>query len=129
MPYENTSQKRGLYIIGYFMVDEILDFKGMTDAERVKCRRRFPNNAHMKRADEVDELVIVVGKRRKSRLLDKAVLISQPKADRRGRPYMALSDEMEGMLGVSGGIQRSIPPRFIRGQKYLESLRQILHYN
>jgi hypothetical protein len=35
---------------------------------------------------------------------------------------------MFDLLGVSGGIQRSIPPRFIKGENNISNLKQILKY-
>ncbi len=62
---------------------------------------------------------MVIGNKNASKLLEKAIQISEPKYDIKGRPYQAVSTSMEELLGISGSIQMSITPRFIRGeQKY-----------
>ena len=82
------------------------------------------NNSHIKSAS-LDKLVIVKGHDNSSKLLEKAVLISNKKLNKIGRGYHAVSSEMEELLGISGSIQRSIPPRFVTG-RYLENLIQLL---
>jgi len=79
----------------------------------------------VKRRNSLRDLVVVAGAG-DSRLLDKAILISQKKPDRRGRPMNALSPEMEALLGISGFIQRSIPPRFVAEQQNVRNLVALL---
>jgi hypothetical protein len=64
-----------------------------------------------------------------SKILDKAIPISDYKLDKRGRPYHVVSLQYEKLLGISGSIQRSIPPRFIREKKFLINLMKILGRN
>jgi len=126
VPYHTTAQKKGLYIIGYFTVDEVIDFNTITPEEACSAAQRYPNNAHVRRAEDTNDLVIVVGRKAGSRLLEQAIPISQPSLDRRGRPYAAVSNEMKHLLGISGSIQRSIPPRFIQGDDCISNLNRIL---
>jgi hypothetical protein len=128
-PYQNDKQKAGLYIIGYFTIQEILDFNELTKEQIKGCYKKYYNNAHIKRNYGTEDLVIIVGKRSLSRLLDKAILISGLKMDKRGRPYHAVSQKMEKLLGISGSIQRSIPPRFINGNPHIKNLKKILQIN
>jgi hypothetical protein len=128
-PYQNNKQKTGLYIIGYFTVQEMLDFNQLTKKQIKECHKKYYNNAHIKRNSGTEDLVIIVGKKVMSRLLDKAVLISGLKMDKRGRPYHAVSKRMEKLLGISGSIQRSIPPRFINGNSHIKNLKRILQIN
>jgi len=86
----------------------------------------YQNNAHIKRNYSYQDLVIMVGDKNQSCLLDKAVPISSRKIDQRGRSYHAVSPEMEEQLGITGSIQRSIPPRIIKNDDYLINLRNIL---
>jgi Nucleotide modification associated domain 3 len=122
-PFMNTKYEEALYIIGYFTIDQIIDFNQLTETEADEIAQRYQNNAHIKRSIDYQDLVIVVGNKEKSRLLDKAILISTRKPDKRGRPYHAVSPEMEELLNIHGSIQRSIPPRFIIGNENLENLR------
>jgi len=125
-PFKSNRQKEGLYVIGYFTVEEIVDFNQLSETEMENFYQLYSNNAHIKRIDYPEDLVIVVGRRNRSRLLDKAILISQRKFDKNGKPYQAVSKEMETSLGISGSIQRSIPPRYIRRKENLDNLKDIL---
>ncbi len=125
-PWKNNKHMAGLYIIGYFTVDKVIDFNQLTKKEIERCYQSYPNNAHLKRSYDIKDLVMIVGDKNKSRLLDKAILISQTKYDKNGRPYQAVSDNMVESLGISGSIQRSIPPRFIRDKNNLDELKYIL---
>jgi hypothetical protein len=125
-PYDNDVYPDGLYIIGYFTIDEIIDFNALRDVETEKYSDIFFNNAHIKREMDYKNLIIVSGYEEKSKLLKKPVLISKPKLNIAGRPYHAVSPEMEEKLGIKGSIQRSIPPRIIRGKEYISHLKKIL---
>jgi len=127
-PFQNVSHKEALYLIGYFTVDVVVDLNRLSNREIGKCYNLYSNNAHLKRSYFPEDLVIVVGHKNKSKLLDKAVLISQTRYDKNGRPYQAVSEEMENSLGISGSIQRSIPPRFITEMENLDNLKLILDY-
>ena len=128
-PFRNKTYKEGLYIVGYFTVDKVIDFNRLTNGEMREVYSRYSNNAHLKRRHRLKDLVIVVGDKDKSKLLEKPVLISQTRLDRISRTYQAVSREMEARLGISGSIQRSIPPRVIRGGGNLTELANILCLN
>lgn len=130
-PYENDEYPKGLYVIGYFTVENVINFCELPDEEVEECFRLYPNNAHLKRRyDSKKEmraitgdrygLIIVVGNKRKSKLLEKAILISAPKKDKKGRPYQAVSKEMEDLLGIQGSIQKSVPPRLIKEENFTD---------
>jgi len=125
-PFQTRKHKTALYIIGYFIVDRVIDFNSLSRSEIRQCYKKYPNNAHLKRSYRTEDLVIIVGNKKKSKLLNKAILISQTKYDRNGRPYQAVSKKMEKILGISGSIQRSIPPRFIRSENNIRNLKSLL---
>jgi len=127
-PFQTQKYKTALYIIGYFTVDRMVDFNSLPRSEIRQCYKKYTNNAHLKRSYDTEDLVIIVGNKKKSRLLNKAILISQTKYDRNGKPYQAVSKKMEKMLGISGSIQRSIPPRFISSENNVSNLKSLLHY-
>ncbi len=126
VPFENQRYRKALYIIGYFIVKKVVDFNKLTKEDIKKSYRLYHNNAHLKRSYNVKDLVIIVGSQ-KSKLLKKAILLSQAKYDIRGRPYEAVSRKMEMSLGISGSIQRSIPPRFIENSNNIKNLKHILN--
>jgi len=123
-PYQNKSYEEGLYIIGYFQIETIVDFNRLSISQKKAMCKLYKNNSHIK-SDSLDKLVIIKGHEKTSKLLDKAVLISKKKLNKIDRRYHAVSSEMENLLGISGSIQRSIPPRFVTEDK-MENLRQIL---
>jgi hypothetical protein len=125
-PFKNSIFDEALYIIGYFTINRIIDFNRLNKSETEVTSFLYNNNAHIKRSYNYHDLVIVVGDKTKSLLLDKAVLISSRKIDKRGRSYHAVSPEMEKQLGITGSIQRSIPPRLIKNEDNLINLRRIL---
>ena len=125
-PFGNKNYKEALYIIGYFTIEQVIDFNQLTNKEIEKYRQLYSNNAHFKRIYDIEDVVMVAGNENKSKLVDKAVLISEKKYNRNGKPYQAVSGEMEAFLGISGSIQRSIPPRFIRNENNLNNLKYVL---
>jgi hypothetical protein len=125
-PFNNKKWEEALYIIGYFTVDKVIDFNKLTKNEIEDCCKLYSNNAHLKRSRSFEDLVIVVGQKDNSKLLDKAILISEKKSAKDGKPYNAVSREMEISLGIAGSIQRSIPPRFISNESNVKNLKNIL---
>jgi hypothetical protein len=125
-PYKNTAYEEALYIIGYFHVVDVVDFNEFNLELKSIYSKQYKNNAHIK-SNGYDKLVVIKGDDIRSKLLDRAVLISEKKLNKIGRGYHAVSSEMEELLGISGSIQRSIPPRFVRDE-YFENLKQILNY-
>ncbi|MFW9997769.1 MAG: hypothetical protein ACFFD4_37360 [Candidatus Odinarchaeota archaeon] len=125
-PYRTREYKEALYLIGYFTVDKIIDISTLSEAEITRCREMYPNNAHWNRRQVLNDLVVAVGDPEKSRLLDKAVLLSRRSEDSAGNPLKVVSRRMEQLLGISGSIQRSKPVRTIRDEKNLANLKQIL---
>jgi len=125
-PYQTNKYKTALYLIGYFAVDKIIDFNKLSKEEINECYNLYPANAHLKRSYDTRGLVIIVGNKNQSKLLNKAILVSELKSDKRGRQYQGVSKDMEKLLGIAGSIQRSIPPRFIYGGIHLSNLKEIL---
>jgi len=127
-PYCDEKQEDALYIIGYLRVEKIIDFKKLNQDQKKKFRKKYSTNSHFKRPEPPDkEMVLVVGNVTGSKLLDKAVSLSKPKLDKRRRAYHAVSPHMERNLGITGSIQRSIPPRFITDTEKLQNLMEILN--
>jgi hypothetical protein len=125
-PYHNDKYTEALYIIGYFTVTRVIDFNALTEEEKKTYSKKYSNNAHLKLNNALKNLVIITGDKTRSKLVDKAILISEHKLNKLGRPYHAVSPEMEEQLGIKGSIQRSIPPRFIEDPYNLENLNILL---
>jgi hypothetical protein len=125
-PHENKVYPEALYLMGYFNVEKVVDFNNLSEKELIENSKQYSGNAHLKRRLDLENLVIVVGDKEKSQLLSQAILISQRKPDKRGRPYHAVSEEMEELLGIRGSIQRSIPPRIIEDKEKIHNLKKLL---
>jgi hypothetical protein len=46
-PSDNTKYEKALYIIGYFTIDNVVDFDKLSDQEIEKCFHIYHNNAHI----------------------------------------------------------------------------------
>jgi Nucleotide modification associated domain 3 len=123
-PHENQIYEEGLYIIGYFTVENVIDFNTLSGDETIYQSKILKNNAHIK-SNSLENLVIIKGQNKSSKLIEKAILISQKKLNKIGRHYHAVSPTMEKLLGITGSIQRSIPPRFVT-EHSLNNLKDIL---
>lgn len=128
-PYNNIKYERALYIIGYFTVDKVIDFNGLSNQDMEKYVCIYNNNAHIKRTIGPLNLVIVAGIREISMLLEKAIKISQLKKDCRGSRYHVVSKEMEKLLGIKGSIQRAATPRIITDEIKIQNLKDLLNYS
>jgi hypothetical protein len=101
-----------LYLMGYF---EVLTAGLAKDFSEPEIQALFAENAHVRNRGfyerEKQQLVLVKGTT-SSRLLSRAVLISESGIDRSGKPLKVLSKEMRSVFGDFGGkvgIQRSSP--------------------
>ena len=103
---------------------EVIDFDKLNPNEQMQSIKLYKNNSHIK-SQGFEKLVIIKGYDKTSKLLDKAVLLSKRKLNKIGRNYNAVSPEMEDLLGISGSIQRSIPPRFVT-ENNLKNLKKLL---
>lgn len=105
-----------LYLMGYF---EILAAGSACDFSANELKALFGENYHIRHRDVYEcqkrELVLVKGTS-KSRLLNKAICISEIGHDRSGRPLKVLSTKMQKIFGGFEGrisFQRS-PTRWVR---------------
>jgi hypothetical protein len=121
----------GLYLMGYF---EVLTAGLATEYDPKEIESLFGKNFHVlhnsRFENERENLVLVKGSAR-SRLLDRAVLISTIGRDKSGRPLKIISPEMRKIFGDFKGhlsFQRS-PPRWVdpeyvyRAAKFIRSLK------
>ena len=128
-PYGTQSIDDALYLIGYFKVSDIINFDELSGDKKEKYSLKYFNNAHLKRHNDLEGLVIAKGYENQSKLLNKAIIISEPRLNKISRRYHAVSYEMENLLGIKGSIQRSIPPRIIEDEECIRNLMKILGIN
>jgi len=90
-PYNNESYPRGLYIIGYFCIDQIFTYD---ELQNDSVKEKLKNNAHVKRGNISKDTVILKGFPEKSRLLNKAIHISKE-----GKEHWVASDQFCEIIG------------------------------
>lgn len=106
-----------LYIVGYFEVELAGLAENMTPKDLHRCRGNF-HVRHRRIFHRQRPYLVLVKGDRNSRLLTRAVKISEVGHDRAGRPLHVLSKRMQGVFGDFDGkvsIQRS-PPRWVDWQ-------------
>jgi hypothetical protein len=118
----NFISKPALYLMGYF---EILTAGRAGNYSENEIETLFGENFHVKHRDiyerQKKDLVLIKGSS-SSRLLNKAICISEFGHDRSGRPLKVLSAEMQKIFGDFDGrisFQRS-PTRCIPGGRVFE---------
>jgi hypothetical protein len=74
-PFNNIVQPEGCYMIGYFTVKEIIDFNELSETDRQQYCELYYDTAHFKRSEDTEDLVMVIGNKNASNLLEKAILI------------------------------------------------------
>jgi hypothetical protein len=101
--------KSQLFVIGYFDIEEVYDFKKIQKSDYDSVFKKFPNNAHSKiylRLKELkveysdNNLIIVKGKSKSSRLFTKALPIGDYKGN--------MLEELEDIFGYKGSLQRAV---------------------
>ena len=117
-PYHGDSPPRGLYIIGFFCVDRVYIYKDLVSDEILNLLK---NNAHVKRGDIAKDTVIVKGNPSKSRLLDKAIRISNI-----GSEHWVANDQFCKIIGRPCGynMMRS-SPRTIKDENAMKLINFI----
>lgn len=111
----NFDREPALYLVGFF---EVACAGLASDFPRGEVERLFAANFHVRHpgvfADQWERLVLVKGTPA-SRLLEKAVLLSETGVGATGRPLKVISRPMREVFGDFGGkvsLQRS-PPRWV----------------
>jgi hypothetical protein len=121
---ENSKNKSQLFVIGYFDIEKVYDFKEIQKLQYGSVFREVPNNAHSKiyfRLKELgteyldDNLIIIKGNSRRSKLFTKAL----PIGDSEGKLIKKLK------FGYEGSLQRAIghsitEEHIIRVKEWLE---------
>lgn len=117
-PYESNSQFKGLFIIGYFVVDGRYQY---SDFKNKDILRKIKNNAHIKKEHITRDTVIVQGNSSSSKLLKKAIRISGY-----GKNHYFASGEFSKIIGKQRGysLLRS-SPRVIEGE-FAQNLVQFI---
>jgi len=104
--------KPRLFVIGYFDVEEVYDFKKIQKSDYDSMFKKVPNNAHSKRYFRLkelnvdysdDSLVIVKGKSKSSKLFTRALPIGDYSAKMR--------KDLESIFGYKGSLQRAVGHR------------------
>ena len=99
-------QRRGskLYIIGYLVVRRVHEVTGLEPWPPPALERLWAN-AHFRRSEGDDALVVVEGSPTRSRLLKHAIPLSDARQD--------ILPEMANILGLSGSVKRAGAGRWV----------------
>lgn len=104
-----SKDKPRLFVIGYFDIEDVYDFKKIQTSNYDSVFKGIPNNAHskiyfglkkLKVAFSDNELVIVRGKSKSSKFLTKALPL--------GDENNMILQELEAILGYKGSLQRAV---------------------
>jgi len=126
-PFHADPYHIGLYIIGYFTVKDVVEFRDPSTTEAHVHNERLSHNPHVK-AGDTRAVVIVIGDEMHSALLDRAILLAKaPVNHKRGRAAkFAFSDQMVELIGVSGTIENYAGPILVAGADHLTNLKRVL---
>lgn len=105
-----------LYVIGYFTVAFVECMKA-TDPWPPKNHPHILGNAHLRRNQRDDSLVVVCGHTRASRLLDRAIAISNE--------AQLATPEAEKRMGIRGSLMRAIG-RWVPQECFDDALHMII---
>ena len=125
-----------LYIFAYFEVELAGYAKDLINKlGQEKFNHEFANNYHVRHRsvfeEQIEELVLVKGNPRGSRILERAIKFSQKGKNKAGQPMNVISDEMQKYFGdFNGKIGFPMsPPRWVidshldTATEYVRSLR------
>jgi hypothetical protein len=123
-PYETDKHERGLYIIGYFVVDDIYKIESVLKDGGL--RKILSNNAHTKSVRPETDIIIIKGNE-ESKLLKKAILISEFGA----KKHWLASVKFTKIIGMherypQGYDLRRSSPRLVTGD-YAKKLVRFIH--
>lgn len=118
----------GVYIFGYFSVDEIFEWNILSEDEHKKLsRKKLHNNAHIISSKPRTNLVIVKGSKEKSKKLKNCIKISEPNLDGNNPRYVT-SRKIQKLLGIRKHITRAVPI-WITEENYILNLQKLLSIN
>lgn len=116
-PPEQTQGSK-LYIIGYFIIRRIHVITSLSPWPPL-AHERLWSNAHLRRNEGDEDLVVVEGDPARSRLLTHAVPLSDGRQD--------ILPEMTELLGLSGSVKRAGAGRWIPGDHVEKVARWLQH--
>lgn len=117
LEHQNKVESARLYIIGYFLTKEVFNFRKISKSDLDSALDRLRENAHIKRDYLDDDLVIVQGDSKRSKLLSKALPLGDGKNN-------VLKDSVP-IFGYDGSILRSIGHWIIK-EAYLKKIKDYL---
>ena len=100
-----------IYIIGYFEIEKVEYFNNLSINSYPELRLKFGNNAHFFRKTPDKELVVVIGSRKASKLLDKALPLGdcgKSKIAIKKKSFHSYTLPDLHSIGYQGSLQRAI---------------------
>lgn len=113
----------GCFMIGYFIIDKIVDWNQLPKTKHETVKSEFAKNAHIISSKSKVNLVLVKGSKQ-SKQLKHCIPITSINKRSKNPPYIT-SSNIQKILGIRSFIIRSVPI-WIQDEKYLKSLKRLL---
>jgi len=104
---KKESYEMGCFIIGFFEVEEVIDWNNNSSKDKKVIAKNYMNNAHIISSKSKNNLVMVKGSL-KSKLLKKCIQISQVNTPIKNPPYFTIP-EFQTKYGIRKNIVRAVP--------------------
>jgi hypothetical protein len=116
----------GCFIIGYFVVSDVIDWNVQSNLQRKSIKKTFAKNAHIISSKSKANLVLVKGSS-ESKMLSHCIPITERNKKKKNPPYLT-SRSIQNLLGIREFIVRAVPIK-IFDLRYINNLRGLLGIN
>jgi hypothetical protein len=121
--YLEGDAEEGCFVVGYFVVETVMDWNALSRFQREEVKKVFANNAHIISSKSKNNLVLVKGSK-ESKALAHCIPITVRNKKASNPPYFT-SPGIQRLLGIRSYIVRAVPI-WIHEQKHLENLKELL---
>lgn len=121
-----ANHSEGCYIIGYFVVDTVLDWNELPAPRPEAIKNTFAGNAHIISSKSRTNLVLVKGSKL-SKQLTHCIPITERNKQGSNPPYLT-SPRIQNSLGIRPFIVRAVPI-WIHKDGHLRNLKSLLSIN
>jgi hypothetical protein len=125
-PFHADTYRIGLYVIGYFTIEDVVASDDLFQVEAQRCSNHIVHS-HAKSSD-TGGFALIIGDEDHSKLLDAAVPLANPlvNSDKGAGAAFVSFDEMVELIGLPATIDHDAPPIWVVGQEYVKNLKRIL---
>jgi Nucleotide modification associated domain 3 len=119
----DCNQEDGCFIIGYFVVKNVIDWNAIPNSQRKSIKKTFAKNAHIISSKSKNNLVLVKGSS-ESKMLTHCIPITERNKKSKNPPYLT-SQAIQNLLGIRSFIVRAVPI-WVSDSKHINNLKQLL---